>query len=108
VLTRNYKTVCGYSASQAVDFAKDIDSGGWNARRYVPGDDYGKWHPATDQLVGTDVYGIKGCTTQPWSEEFTSSKFDQFLFINGDKSKWMIITRLAAIGTDGSPAWYTN
>jgi hypothetical protein len=20
--------------------------------------------------MGTDVYGTKGCTTQPWSEEF--------------------------------------
>jgi hypothetical protein len=63
LLTRNYKTFCGYDASQTVDFAKDIDSGGWEAGRYVPGNGYGKWHPATDQLVGTDVYGVKGCTT---------------------------------------------
>jgi hypothetical protein len=48
VFTRNYKTICGYDASQVVDFAKDIDSGGWEARRYVPGNGYNKWHPATD------------------------------------------------------------
>jgi hypothetical protein len=76
LLTRNYKTACGYDASQVVDFAIDIGSGGWEARRYVPGNGYGKWHPATDQLVGTDVYGLKGCTTQPWSEEFKTIDFD--------------------------------
>jgi hypothetical protein len=68
MLTRNSLIVnCGYDASQVVDFAIDIDSGGWEARRFVPGSSYGKWHPATDQMVGTDVYGVKGCTTQPWS-----------------------------------------
>jgi hypothetical protein len=58
--------------------------------------------------VGTDVYGMKGCTTQPWGEEFKSTDFDQFLFISGDKSMWMIMTRLEAIGTDAAPAWYEN
>jgi hypothetical protein len=110
VLTRNYKTACVYDPSQLVDFAKDIDSGGWEVKRFVPGSDsdYVKWHPATDQLVGTDFYGVKGCTILPWSEEFTSSNFDQFLFINGDKSKWIIMSRLEVIGTDGAPAWYNN
>ena len=91
-----------------MDFAKDIDGGGWDARRYVSGTGYDKWHPATDLLVGTDVYGLKGCTTQPWSEEFKSSNFDQFLFISGDGTKWMIMTRLQAIGTDATPAWYDD
>jgi hypothetical protein len=108
LLTRNFDTICGYDASQVVDFAIDIDSGGWEARRYVPGSGYGKWHPSTDQMVGTDIYGTKGCTTQQWSEEFKSIDFDQFLLISGDKSKWMIITRLEAIGTDAAPAWYSN
>jgi hypothetical protein len=106
VFTRNYKTVCGYTALQAVDLSKDIDGGVWEAKRYVPGNVYGKWHPATDDLVGTDVYGTRGCTTQPWSEEFKSIDFDEFLFISGDGTKWMIMTRLEAIGTDAAPAWY--
>jgi hypothetical protein len=76
LLTRNYKTFCEHTAIQVVDLAIEIDSGGWEARRYVPGGSYGKWHPSTDQLVGTDVYGVKGCTTHPWSEEFKSIEFD--------------------------------
>jgi hypothetical protein len=58
--------------------------------------------------VGTDVYGTRGCTTLPWSEEFKSLDFDQFLFISGDGTKWMIMTRLEAIGTDAAPAWFSN
>jgi hypothetical protein len=108
LLTRNYKTVCAYDASQVVNFAIEIDNGGWEARRYVPGSSYGKWHPSSDQMVGTDIYGVKGCTTQPWSEEFKSIDFDQFLLISGDKSKWVIITRLEAIGTEAAPAWYND
>ncbi len=91
----------------AID-VEHIDGGGWIPKRYVPGTGYDKWHPSTDLLVGTDVYGLKGCTTQPWSEEFKSSNFDQFLFISGDKRLWMIMTRLEAIGTDATPAWYEN
>jgi hypothetical protein len=67
MLTRNYITVCTYSASQVEDFVIDIDGGVWEAKRYVPGNVYGKWHPATDLLVGSDYYGTRGCTTQPWS-----------------------------------------
>jgi hypothetical protein len=48
LLTRNFDTICGFDATQVVDFANDIDSGGWEARRYVPGSGYDKWHPATD------------------------------------------------------------
>jgi hypothetical protein len=73
----------------------------------VPGS-FGKWHPATDRMAGTDVYGTKGCTTQPWSEEFNSDVFDQILLISGDKAKWMIMTRLEAIGTVANPTWYSN
>ena len=91
----------------AID-VEHIDGGGWIPKRYVPGTGYDKWHPSTDLLVGTDVYGLKGCTTQPWSEEFKSSNFDQFLFISGDKKMWMMMTRLEAIGTNAAPAWYDN
>jgi hypothetical protein len=72
----------------------------------VPG--ISNWHPATDQLVGTDVYGTTGSTMDAWSIEYKSSDFDQFLFISGDGTKWMIMTRLEAIGTDAAPAWYSN
>jgi hypothetical protein len=54
--------------------AKCLDGGGWEAKRFVPGN--GIWHPATDWLVGTDVYGTKGSTVEAWSIEFKSSDFD--------------------------------
>jgi hypothetical protein len=70
----------------------------------VPG--IGKWHPATDQLVGTAVYGTEGSTVEAWSIEFMSSDFDQYLFVSNDFTKWMIMMKLEAIGTDAAPAWY--
>jgi hypothetical protein len=86
--------------------AKSLDGGGWIVRRFVPGN--GKWHPSVDQLVGTDVYGTEGSTVEAWSIEFKSSTFEQFLFVSGDFTKWMIMTRLEAIGTDATPALYSN
>jgi hypothetical protein len=59
-------------------------------------------------MVGTDVYGLAGSSFEAWSIEYKSSDFDQFLFISGDGTKWMIMTRLQAIGTDAAPAWYSN
>jgi hypothetical protein len=81
VLTRNFKTSCGYDA---IIPTSNIDGGDWEVKRFVPGNGFGKWHPAKDQLIGTAIYGTKGCTTQPWSEEFESINFDQFLFVSGD------------------------
>ena len=90
----------------SIQVAMNMDGGGWTLRRLVPGN--GKWHPATDLLVGTDVYGTAGSTMEAWSLEYKSSDFDQFLFISGDSSMWMIMTRLEAIGTNAAPAWYDN
>jgi hypothetical protein len=92
--------------SDAFNIATQLDGGGWTVRRFVPGN--GKWHPATDYLVGTDVYGTAGSSTEAWSLEYKSSDFDQFLFMSGDGTKWMIMTRVDVIGTDETPAWYAN
>jgi hypothetical protein len=83
-----------------------MDGGGWTQRRFVPGNN--KWHPSVDQLVGTDVYGPAGSLYEAWSIEYKSSDFDQFLFINGDGTKWMIMARVDVIGTEETPAWYDN
>ena len=46
--------------------AETIDGGGWTHVRHVPAGF--NWHPATDQLQGTDVYGNKYEPNEPWSE----------------------------------------
>jgi hypothetical protein len=72
----------------------------------VPGND--KWHPSTDQLVGTDVYGPAGSPYIAWSIEYKSTDFDQIMFMSGDGTKWMIMAKVDAIGTDATPAYYEN
>jgi hypothetical protein len=37
-----------------------------------------------------------------------SGDFEQFLLVSGDFTKWIIMTRLEAIGTVAVPAWYDN
>ena len=64
------------------------DADGWRLVRRVRAG-Y-TWHPATDLLVGTDVYGIPSSPTadETFSVEF--GDFDQFLFATGDGTKWLI------------------
>jgi hypothetical protein len=87
-----YVMIRNKAMSDIFTFATQLDGGGWTVRRFVPGN--GKWHPATDYLVGTDVYGTTGSTTDAWSIEYKSDDFDQFLLMNGDGTKWMIMSRL--------------
>ena len=35
------------------------------------------WHPATDGLQGTDVYGNENDLTQPFSKKFDDLEFNQ-------------------------------
>jgi len=70
---------------------------GWKKVRHVPAGD--KWHPATDQLRGTEVYGTEG-GDGAWSIEFPL--FDQFLFSTGDCTKWLIADKDQVMG------WYSN
>jgi hypothetical protein len=51
-----------------------IDGGGWELKRFVPASNI--WHPATDQLVGSDEYGKLGNNVDPWSENFIQSDFN--------------------------------
>ena len=62
---------------------------GWKLKRYLPKDST-SWHPATDQLTGTDVYGTEGDNTMAWAIEFAGEIFDQFLFMTNDLQNYVI------------------
>ena len=84
-----------------------INNGGWTLVRHAPGG-FTKWHPATDNLAGTDEYGDP--STGPmsrlaWSIPFETAVmgYDEFLFTTGDCSKWLITKKTEVEGNfDGS------
>lgn len=61
-----------------------------------------RWHPATDQLRGTDVYGTANDHTNDWSVAFENESYDQFLFTTSDCNKWLIAEKDQVLG------WYAN
>jgi len=69
---------------------------GWSHVRHVPSG-Y-TWHPATDQLMGTDVYGDPNNMNEAWSVKFDQNDFNQFLFSTGDCSKWLITGKGDVLG----------
>jgi hypothetical protein len=70
------------------------DAGGWILVRHLPPGD--TWHPATDSLQGTHVYGTPSDDGSAWS--ITFGNFNEFLFSSGDKTSWLVTTKAAAIG----------
>jgi hypothetical protein len=76
---------------------------GWTLVRRVPAGN--AWHPATDGLVGTVVYGTYSSNPQDnnigtgWSINFETAVpgYDQFRFATGDGQVWLITTK-AGIG----------
>lgn len=71
--------------------AWNIDGGGWTLVRHS----YNKWPKAKDSLNGTAWYGRY--KNDPTSEEEFSTPFKpkigtQFLFSNGDCTKWLVTT----------------
>jgi len=67
-----------------------IDGGGWKLVRYVPSGN--TFHPATDKLAGTDVYGNPRDMSKAWSVSFSTTNRHrlQFLFAFGNCDKWLI------------------
>eukprot|EP00966_Prymnesium_polylepis_P219956 5088253-Prymnesium_polylepis.2 len=70
------------------------DGGGWVlVRRVAPGD---RWHPATDNLTGTEEYGdpdceaIAACT---FSRSFKDVAWKEVLFASGDTTRWLQLDR---------------
>ena len=65
---------------------------GWTLVRRVKAGS--SWHPATDHLRGTNVYGSAHSSAitartadETFSVAFVGSGFDEFLFATGDESK---------------------
>ena len=59
-------------------------------RRVRPGN---QWHPSTDKLHGTDVYGNfvnNGAVDLTFSIAFNIEEVEDFLFITGDREKWLV------------------
>ena len=81
--------------------ASSIDGGGWKLVRHAPAGN--RWHKATDQLRGTESYGVPcGATCdEEWSIKFDNIPFDQFLFATGDEKKWLIADKDVVFG-----GWY--
>jgi hypothetical protein len=78
----------------------NIDGGGWILVRHVPAG--ATWHPATDLLVGTSVYGDSSQgpkSSAAWSINFEDMDFDQFLFATGDETKWLIADKDQVTGS---------
>ena len=68
------------------------------------------WHPATDQLSGTESYGTAcgptaSCT---FSVAFSTASYTHFLFATGDETKWLIATKEQAIGTGALGSAYSG
>jgi len=75
---------------------------GWQlVRRVAPGT---AWHPATDRLKGTEVYGALPYSNAQtadatFSISFSDTSFTHFLFATGDEQVWLYCTKEAAVGS---------
>ena len=80
--------------------------------RHAPGGS-STWHTSTDNLAGTDEYGIPSTgpmSRSAWTIPFESSVtgYDEFLFSSGDCSLWLISKKTEVIGSyDGTASKYT-
>lgn len=108
-LGRNDRALCTHTIRNQKDQSKinscksktQANCCGWTEVRYVM-PDHGKWHPATDQLAGTQAYGIPFNNRNNWSIRFSHMTYDQFLFTTGDRSKWLVVNKDQLMG------WYSN
>lgn len=57
---------------------------GWLRVRHVPAGN-GAWHPANDNLGGSQSYGDPSDDNNPWSMKFDSIDFDEFRFSTGNR-----------------------
>lgn len=88
---------------------------GWTlVRRVRPGD---TWHPSSDRLAGTDVYGVKPLNganqaDATFSIKFDDWTFDEILFATGDEQIWLSTFKIAIgapfVGVEDSSRYYSN
>ena len=92
------------SSSSPPSSPDDIDGGGWTVVRCVSSSE-GTWHPATDQLAGTDQYGTYDAkfTTNPttFSIKWKPENYSQVLLGYSDLSFWLLV-EMNTIFTIGS------
>ena len=81
------------------DDDKEQLGGYWTRVRHLPSGSPG-WHPSTDRLAGTDIYGDSSDDGVAWSIDFESAApgYDQFLFASGDGSLWLVASKSAVVG----------
>jgi len=79
---------------------------GWQLVRHTPPT---HWHPATDQMRGTEVYGTPGDenATLAWSTGWDLSDVDRFMFASVDLQFWLIVKKVDIVGEDGN-LYYNN
>jgi len=83
--------------------------GGWQLVRRIGPDETG-WHPATDSLAGTSVYGSFPSANDPpkaantFSIAFSHVAFDHFLFSTGDEAYWLLASKFQVIGEAYDPS----
>eukprot|EP01043_Picozoa_sp_COSAG02_P027199 COSAG02_NODE_1593_length_11778_cov_25.088792_6_plen_871_part_00 len=90
---------CDFNVAPRVNLATTTFQGDtWTlVRRVKQGD---TWHPATDELLGTDEYGIYGDATSdstfsiPFGDNGRSDlHWDKIMFASGDMSMWVILDK---------------
>ncbi len=69
----------------------ELEKGGWRLVRHCPAGD--RWHWASDNLIGTVVYGDPKGGEHPnapqWSVRFEGA--EELLLCTGDGSKWLVL-----------------
>ena len=73
---------------------------GWRLVRYLP-PTASAWHPATDDLAGTDVYGTANDNSNAWSVEFGT--FDDFVIGTCGLQHWVWVEKDELIGEHYTP-----
>ena len=77
-----------------------VGSTGWRLVRRVKAGI--QWHPSTDTLAGTDVYGVMPSVDPQtadatFSISFSGESFTHFLFATGDEQVWLYCTKEAVL-----------
>ena len=72
--------------------------------RHVP--QGSRWHPATDDLWGTQQYGDPEDDSGPWSVLWKLEETDEFLFASGNMKYWLVVSREELLGSNGDKIYY--
>jgi len=94
MFTTGLETSAGMSA-----WHDGILGGGWQLVRRVQAGN--AWHPSTDQLMGTDVYGsfVDNPTADAtFSIAYDVNRVSEFLFATGDGQKWLVASKDSVVG----------